>query len=533
MKITKTLWLLLIAMAVAACGESNGDDDKDGLLPRDDAGLIDQRADGLVINEVSSKGDDEIELYNRGAETIDLTGFYVTDEKLDIPTAYVFPSGTKLGPGEYLVLRKGEHHEFGLGNADAVALFAPDHELVDKTEWVDGEAQISWCRMPNGTGDFKSCRLQTFGRENSDEASVCGDGVVERPEEVCDGEELGGANCEDFGFGGGTLACSPSCASFDTSACTGRKSDVVINEVTSQGDDNIELLNIGDAPVDLSGWIVSDDKGLERLGDEAYIFPEGTVIAPGEYLVLVGGVDHLFGLGGDDEVNLYDADENLIDRADWPVDGAKPSFCRIPNGTGDFQTCSEQTFGAENISLETVCGDGIKNGDEECDGSDLHGMSCASLGFASGDLSCSASCTLDTSECVEGEPASAGVVINEVTSQGDDNIELLNIGDAPVDLSGWIVSDDKGLERLGDDAYIFPEGTIIAPGEYLVLVGGVDHLFGLGGEDEVNLYDADEQLIDRADWPADGAKPSFCRIPNGTGDFETCSEQSFGVANAE
>jgi len=48
------------------------------------------------------------------------------------------------------------------------------------------------------------------------------------------------------------------------------------------------------------------------------------------------------------------------------------------------------------------CGDGKKNGTEQCDGSDLGGQSCSTigLGFTGGSLACKpASCTWDTSKC--------------------------------------------------------------------------------------------------------------------------------------
>jgi hypothetical protein len=41
------------------------------------------------------------------------------------------------------------------------------------------------------------------------------------------------------------------------------------------------------------------------------------------------------------------------------------------------------------------CGDGIANNAEDCDGADLDGASCTSLGYSSGTLSCSASCAYE------------------------------------------------------------------------------------------------------------------------------------------
>ncbi|MCK6544391.1 hypothetical protein L6R52_00845 [Myxococcota bacterium] len=51
-------------------------------------------------------------------------------------------------------------------------------------------------------------------------AARCGDGVVDEGE-LCDGADLGGTTCADFGFTGGALACNARCAGFFVAACTG------------------------------------------------------------------------------------------------------------------------------------------------------------------------------------------------------------------------------------------------------------------------------------------------------------------------
>ena len=60
-------------------------------------------------------------------------------------------------------------------------------------------------------------------------------------------------------FGGGMIGCSASC-DFDTSACE-LAGDVVVvlNEISSSGDDEIEIFNAGRAAADLSGWILTDE----------------------------------------------------------------------------------------------------------------------------------------------------------------------------------------------------------------------------------------------------------------------------------
>jgi subtilisin family serine protease len=50
-------------------------------------------------------------------------------------------------------------------------------------------------------------------------------------------------------------------------------------------------------------------------------------------------------------------------------------------------------------SVAPVCGNGIRESPEACDGSALGGQTCTGLGFGGGTLSCTASCTYNTSAC--------------------------------------------------------------------------------------------------------------------------------------
>ncbi len=47
----------------------------------------------------------------------------------------------------------------------------------------------------------------------------------------------------------------------------------------------------------------------------------------------------------------------------------------------------------------TVCGNGVKEFEESCDGADLNNATCSSLGFSGGSLFCRASCEFNTSLC--------------------------------------------------------------------------------------------------------------------------------------
>lgn len=64
----------------------------------------------------------------------------------------------------------------------------------------------------------------------------------------------------------------------------------------------------------------------------------------------------------------------------------------------DPVTCQLDLTGCEGRG---ICGDGVAEGEEACDGGDLRGATCVALdpGFLGGTLSCSSSCTLRTSGC--------------------------------------------------------------------------------------------------------------------------------------
>ena len=77
-------------------------------------GGLSPSAQGVRINEfLASNGrglatheeerEDLVELYNQSGETIDLSGWYLTDSMSEL-TRWQFPSGTTLGAGEDLII---------------------------------------------------------------------------------------------------------------------------------------------------------------------------------------------------------------------------------------------------------------------------------------------------------------------------------------------------------------------------------------------------------------------------------------------
>ncbi|MCF8361952.1 MAG: CotH kinase family protein [Prolixibacteraceae bacterium] len=120
-----------------------------------------------------------------------------------------------------------------------------------------------------------------------------------------------------------------------------QETDIVFNEINYlsgegyESGDWVELYNNGGQTVDLFGWRLEDSNP-----ENAFVFPEGTVLYPGQYLVICENAEDFsvvypqvdnytgemqFGLSGEGEtIILYDMESNLIDRvsylpsAPWP-----------------------------------------------------------------------------------------------------------------------------------------------------------------------------------------------------------------------
>src|SRR5690606_22825690 len=84
--------------------------------------------------------------------------------------ALVFPEGTVLAAGEYLVIEQGDipGHPFGLsGGGDTISLMDPRLTVVDFVEYADMEAADSYCRLPDGPeGEWTPDCAPTFGDPN-------------------------------------------------------------------------------------------------------------------------------------------------------------------------------------------------------------------------------------------------------------------------------------------------------------------------------------------------------------------------------
>jgi len=131
----------------------------------------------VVINEMMAKNtatitdpqgeyDDWIELFNKGNSDINLGGKYLTD-KVDNLKKWQFPENTMIRAGGYLLLwadengkaTPGIHTNFKLsGSGESIILVDSDangNSILDSVNFGPQEDDISYGRLPNGTGDFQ------------------------------------------------------------------------------------------------------------------------------------------------------------------------------------------------------------------------------------------------------------------------------------------------------------------------------------------------------------------------------------------
>ena len=81
--------------------------------------------------------------------------------------------------------------------------------------------------------------------------------------------------------------------------------------------------------------------------------------------------------------------------------GPDPSTTEPASTT--MMTTETTTTSTTTTTGEPVCGDGVAEGNEVCDGADLQGQTCVDFGYNGGNLACTGACMYDTSNCV-GDP---------------------------------------------------------------------------------------------------------------------------------
>lgn len=136
--------------------------------------------------------------------------------------------------------------------------------------------------------------------------------------------------------------------------CSLIRSQVVISEILfnplceGSNQEFVEIINIGAHPIDISGWLLSDNHSVDEL------FPENPILFPHEYAVILEqDYEACFDLIFPDEVNIIYVDDNSIGNGL----GNSADQVLLSDATGDtiaftqWQTDVEQGHSLEKIVL--------------------------------------------------------------------------------------------------------------------------------------------------------------------------------------
>jgi len=190
----------------------------------------------------------------------------------------------------------------------------------------------------------------------------CGDGYLD-PGEQCDKLELRGQTCLSLGhYIDGQLSCHFNC-SFNTAECGGFCGDGILETDHGELCDLFEL----------------DDQTCQTMG-----FSGGALSCRSDCSFNTEGCLSVCGDG------RVEPDEGCDDGNREVGDGCD-AFCLVEPG----YACGE-----EPSECDTVCGDSLIAGDEVCDFRTLSGLNCQSFGYYGGALGCSSDCMdFDKTDC--------------------------------------------------------------------------------------------------------------------------------------
>ena len=372
-------------------------------------------ADAVALSEImiSNKGSvpdnlggypDYIELHNGSSEKADISGYGLSDSLLE-GAKYVFPAGTVLEPGAYVVVWCGGeaeddmHAPFKLSAGEEAVLFDASGRPLDTAVLNSVDSGMVLRREGEVWTQAKPCP----GYPKTEE------GMAEYEASLKETEDMG-LYINEFMASNATTICD----SFGSYS------------------DWIELYNSTDTDMDISGFGISDNLSQPMK----YRFPDGTTIAAKGYLVVFcsgnegmqnGELHAPFGLRSyGEDVVIANRAGRIIDSYSFKNQETDVSVARIPDGAGELQPNSQPSPGYPNTGAGYSAFDAANR-------LPLGGVYISEFGGSTG-------------------------------SVASDWVELHNSTGSAVSLAGYGISNNP----KNPAKWVFPDISI-EPGEYLLL----------------------------------------------------------------
>ena len=372
-------------------------------------------ADAVALSEImiSNKGSvpdnlggypDYIELHNGSTEKADISGYGLSDSLLE-GAKYVFPAGTVLEPGAYVVVwcggeaEDGMHAPFKLSAGEEAVLFDASGRPLDTAVLNSVDSGMVLRREGEVWTQAKPCP----GYPKTEA------GMAEYEASLKETEDIG-LYINEFMASNATTICD----SFGSYS------------------DWIELYNSTDTDMDISGFGISDNLSQPMK----YRFPDGTTIAAKGYLVVFcsgnegmqnGELHAPFGLRSyGEDVVIANRAGRIIDSYSFKNQETDVSVARIPDGAGELQPNSQPSPGYPNTGAGYSAFDAANR-------LPLGGVYISEFGGSTG-------------------------------SVASDWVELHNSTGSAVSLAGYGISNNP----KNPAKWVFPDISI-EPGEYLLL----------------------------------------------------------------
>ncbi len=445
------------------------------VLPRPDA--VDWDGSGAA-----DAYDEWIEIVSLADSTVDLGGWAFDDIAGGGSQPYIFPPGTLVEPGGFLVRYRSTTGVALNQDADTARLVAPDGSEVDAFSYRNPRRDASYSRMSDGIGEWTDAYPPSPGRSNRPGTST--PTATPGPSPTPTGTPTA------IGYDRAALRLNevlPAPAAVDWNG----------DGIANAEDEWIELFNRGDTALNLAGWALDD---IPAGGSAPYSLPAGAMLQPGGFLLIFRSQSGVALNNDADTVRLLGPDGAQVDAFSYAKPGSDRSYSRQSDGDGAWTDAYPPSPGRPNAP---------------------------------------AAPTPTATATPTGTPFPAGVSLNEILPDPlavdwdgdgtsdfrDEWIELYNVGPAPAALGGWVLADDTRIFTL-------PPGTMVWPQGYLLFFRAATGLALGDHHDEVRLLRPDGGLADRFAYDrGPGHDRSYCRSTDGAGAWTAECYVTPGEAN--
>ncbi len=391
----------------------------------------------LVISEVMANPLDEatgeyVEIANVGTAPVDLAGLVIDDGDATDALVGWLGGPTTLAPGAYAVILDPQYAgQYTLPEAAVLLTVASTATIgsglsnSDPVALLDGEVALATYSFPFDAGNGVSVE-----RDSPDVGDEAGNWVAS----PC-GHSPGSQNC----------AALPPPPPSDLALVI---TEILVNPTDESTGEAVEILNVGETPVDLAGLTISDGDANDTLvawpggdsvlesGQHAVIldpdFANDYAIDPGSVLLTIANTTRIGdGLATTDPITLLDGAEVL-------------STFSHPFNPGNGVSVERKNAGAADVAdswIASICGAGNSLGTAPCE---------------------------PTAPPVDLQVRLSEVMSNPLNEDQGEFVELVNLSDAPADVSSLLLSDGDAVDTL--QSFEAGGSTTIPAGGYAVIL---------------------------------------------------------------